>query len=101
MAGRLFADRISAQSGKAIDRGDRADFVLHDKAGKPVIDDLRDRAAVVGDDRRSACHRLDHDQAKRFRPIDRHQQRGGAANRSGLRSDITLSQIPGGGNTST
>src|SRR5712671_4580640 len=28
----LFPDRMSAQGGKAIDRGNRADFILHDEA---------------------------------------------------------------------
>src|SRR5947207_13838752 len=75
----LFADCISAQAGKAIDRGDRADFVLHDKAGKPVIDDLRDRATDVGNDRGAARHRFDHDEAERLRPVDRDQPSDRAA----------------------
>src|SRR5258707_15473774 len=33
----LLSNRISAQGGKAIDRGDRADFILHDETGQPVI----------------------------------------------------------------
>src|SRR5216684_6843154 len=44
----LFPDRMSAQGGKAIDRGDRADFILHDETGQPIVDDLRNRTAVVG-----------------------------------------------------
>src|ERR1700676_5260594 len=34
----LFPDRVPAQGGKAIDRGDRAGFILHDETGKPVVD---------------------------------------------------------------
>src|ERR1700674_2167596 len=72
-------NRGSAQGGKVVDRGDRADLVLDDKAGQPFLDDLRDRAAVIGDHRRAAGHRLDHHQAKRFRPVDRDQQSDRAA----------------------
>ncbi len=64
---------------EAIDRADRAGFVLDDEAGEAVFDDLRHRAAVVGDDRRTARHRLDHHQPERLRPVDRHQQRNRAA----------------------
>ena len=34
---------------------------------------------LIRDDRRTAGHRLDHDQAERLRPIDRNQQRYSAA----------------------
>ncbi len=64
---------------QAIDRRDRAGFVLDDEAGQPVVDDLGDRAAVIGDHRRAAGHRLDHHQAERLRPVDRHQQPDRAA----------------------
>ena len=56
-------------------------LVLDDEAGHAFVDDLRHRAAVEGDDRRAARHRLDHHQTERLGPIDRHQQRD--ARRSG------------------
>ena len=38
----------------------------------------------VGDDRRPARHRLDHHQPERLRPVDREEQRAGAAKEVGL-----------------
>ena len=73
------ADLRAVESGQPIDRGDRADLVLDDKAGDAVVDDLGDRAAVEGDDGRSARHRLDHHEPERLRPVDRHQQADRAA----------------------
>ena len=62
--------------GQPVDGADGALFILHDKAGHAVVDDLGDRTAIECDDRRSARHGLDHDKAERLRPIDRKQQRG-------------------------
>src|ERR1700722_2418389 len=45
----LFADRGSAQLRETIDRCDRAGFILDNESGKAIIDDLRDRAAVISD----------------------------------------------------
>src|ERR1700736_3699802 len=42
----LFPDHMPAQSEEAIDRRDRAGFVLHDEACQTIVDDLCDRAAV-------------------------------------------------------
>src|SRR5437660_4780628 len=39
-----------------------------------MVDDFRYRAAVPGNDRRSARHGLDHHHSERFRPSDRKQQ---------------------------
>src|SRR5690606_12387706 len=49
--------------------------VVDDAAGDAVVHHLGHRAAVPGDHRRAAGHRLDHHQAERFRPVDREQQR--------------------------
>src|SRR4051794_10713993 len=64
---------------QTVNVGYSADLVFHDKAGKPVVDDFRDRAAVKGDDGRPAGHGLDHDQTKRLRPVDRDQQSDSSA----------------------
>ena len=49
-------------------------FILDDKPGDAVVDDLRDRASAPGNHRRSASHCLDHHQAKRFGPVDGKQK---------------------------
>jgi hypothetical protein len=49
-------------------------FVLDDEARHAVLDDLGHGAGAVGDHWRPTGHRLDHDEAERFRPIDRKQQ---------------------------
>ncbi len=55
-----------------------------DEAGDPVVDHFRDRAVIPGDHRRAAGHRLDHDEAEGFRPVDREKQRGGIAQEIGF-----------------
>ena len=60
--------------GRRPTRGNRAGFILDDEAGEAVVDDLRDRAAVVGNHRCTAGHGLDHDEAERLGPVDRKQQ---------------------------
>ena len=74
-----FAYACARQMRQTIDRADRAGLVLDDEARHAVVDDLRHRAAIESDDRRSAGHRLDHHQAERLRPVDRHQQGDRAA----------------------
>ena len=64
----------AAQRRQPVDRCDRARLVLDDKSGDAVIDDFGHRAAVVGNNRRSASHRLDHHEPERFRPVDRDQK---------------------------
>ena len=39
-----------------------------------VINDLRNRTTGISDNRGAACHCLDHDQAKRLRPINREKK---------------------------
>src|SRR6202035_5097204 len=78
----LLADRVPAQIRQAIDGCDRAGLVLDDEAGEAVVDDLGDRAAIVGDDGRAARHRLDHHEAERLRPIDWDEQPDRAAQKS-------------------
>src|SRR5438046_1963658 len=51
--------------------------IMDDEPGKPVRDDLGDRASAERNDRCAASHRLDHDHSKRFRPVNREQQRTG------------------------
>jgi len=44
---------------EAIDRADSAMDIFHDEAGDTFIDNFRHRAAIEGNDRRTAGHRLD------------------------------------------
>src|SRR4030088_253066 len=71
---KLLSDGRSAQARQPINGADRTGFILDDKAGQALIDDLGDRATVICNDRRPACHRFDHDEAERLGPIDRQQQ---------------------------
>jgi len=73
--------RIAArvEPGQPADHADRTGFVLDDKAGEALVDDLRHRTAVVGDDRRAAGHGFDHDEPERLRPVDRNQEPDRAA----------------------
>src|ERR1700687_784970 len=75
----LLSDCIAVQVGKSADGGDRAGLVFDDEAGQALIDDLGDGATVIGNDRGTACHRLDHDEAKRLRPVDGNEQPDRAA----------------------
>src|SRR6201993_4911504 len=52
-------------------------LVLDDEARHAVLDDLRHGAGAVGDHWRPTGHRLNHDEAERFWPIDRKQQGSG------------------------
>ena len=47
---------------------DERGSVIAKKAGLTVIDDLRGRSAIVGDDGSAARHGFDHDHAKRLGP---------------------------------
>src|SRR5437764_2462405 len=53
---------------------DRLRLPLDDEPGDALVDHLRHRAGSKRDDRRTAGHRLDHDQAERLGPIDGEQQ---------------------------
>ena len=74
-ASNCLSDARAIERRQAVDGGDRTDLVLDDKAGQAVLDDFGNGAAVVGDDGRTARHRLDHDKTERFGPVDRQQQR--------------------------
>ena len=87
------ADSGARQMRQAIDRADRAGFVLDDEAGDAVGDHLRHRAAIERDHRRAARHRLDHHQAERLRPVDRHQQRDRAAEECRLLVIVDLADV--------
>src|SRR5437588_12111417 len=63
----------SIEFGKSSDCFNSFRFSRHDKAGYSVIDHLRHRAGLEGNDGRAAGHRLDHDETERFWPIDRKQ----------------------------
>src|SRR5436305_10671925 len=63
----------SAEVRKSSDRRNSFRFSRHDKASYSVVDDLRHRAGLEGNDGRAAGHRLDHDETERFWPIDRKQ----------------------------
>src|SRR5207245_11086213 len=59
------------------DGSDRGRLVTYDEAGQSVFNHFRDRAAIERDHRRATAHCLDHHQAERLRPVDRHQQANG------------------------
>ena len=52
--------------------------------GHAVLEHLGHRARRHGDDRGAACHRLDHDQPERLRPVDREKERGRVPEELGL-----------------
>ncbi len=56
---------------------DRLVNIVHNGAGDAVLHNFGHRSAAEGENRRAAGHRLDHDEAERFWPIDREQQRAG------------------------
>ena len=55
--------------------GNRGVDAVDNKARQSLVDDFRNGASPERDDRGSIGHRLDHDQPKRFRPVDREKQR--------------------------
>jgi hypothetical protein len=58
--------------------------IVDDHSGDPSVDHFRDGAGAIGEHRSAARHRLDHDEAKRFRPADRKQQGNGLAQKWSL-----------------
>ena len=63
---------------------DGAGFVLNNETRHAIFDQFGNRAAIESDNRRAASHGFDHDQSERLRPVDRHDQREGAAQKLGL-----------------
>src|SRR5262249_52863471 len=61
-----------------------AHFVFNDETGDAVLNQFRHRAAVERYDWRAARHGFNHDQPKRLRPVDRHEQRERVAQELGL-----------------
>src|SRR5277367_277352 len=49
--------------------------IIDQKAGYAIVNDFRRRAGAESNDRRSAGHSLDHDEAERLGPIDRENER--------------------------
>lgn len=70
----MLSDSVAVQLREAADRGDGAGFILDDEAGQALIYDLGNGAAIVRDDRGAACHRFNHDEAERLRPVDGNEQ---------------------------
>src|SRR6187397_1789783 len=62
----LPADPTPVELGQPAHIGDGADLVLDDEAGLAVIDNLRNRTAVICDHMRAAGYGLDHDQPERL-----------------------------------
>src|SRR5579871_2599032 len=58
------------------DGGNRFLLRIDNKSGDAVLNDFRHGPTTPGDHGCSARHRLDHDQAERFRPVDRKQESG-------------------------
>ena len=61
-----------------------AGFILNNETRYAIFNQFRDGAAIERDNRRAASHGFDHDQSERLRPVDRHDQRDGAAQELGL-----------------
>ena len=57
---------------------------VHHEAGDALVNDFHDRAAAKRHDRSAAGQRLDHDQPERLGPVNRKEQRRGAAEERGL-----------------
>src|SRR6202158_965998 len=70
----LLSDCIAVEVGKSADGGYRAGLVFDDEAGQALIDDLGDGATVIRNHGRTACHRLDRDEAEWLRPVDGKEQ---------------------------
>src|SRR5580704_10749682 len=66
------------------DGPDGAGFILNNETRYAIFDQFRDGAALERDNRRAASQGFDHDQSERLRPVDRHDQRDGAAQELGL-----------------
>ena len=75
----LAPDFPSVQSQKMRQLLDRLVLRLDDDTRLAVFDDLRYRASIESQDRRTASHCLYHHQAKWLRPVNRKQQTGGLA----------------------
>ena len=58
--------------------------IVADETRDAVVEDLGNRAAANGHDRRATGERLDHHQAERLGPVDREQQRPGATEKRAL-----------------
>src|SRR5580693_10033246 len=61
------------------DGADGAGFILNNETRYAIFDQFRDGAAIERDNRRAASHGFDNHQSERLRPVDRHDQRDGAA----------------------
>ncbi len=48
---------------------------INDDPGDPGVDHFRNGTAAEGNDRRAACHGLDHDETKGLWPVNREEQR--------------------------
>ena len=75
---------MAGQHRRPFHRGDRFLHAFHQKAVASMLDHFRRRAVAPGDDRRSRRHRLDHHEAKWFRPVDREEHGARAAEECGL-----------------
>ena len=74
--------RAGSRLADLVDHGDHAREVVGDHRRLAVPQDLRHRAAAHRDDGRAAGERLDHDEAERLLPLDRHDQRVRSASSS-------------------
>jgi hypothetical protein len=65
------ADGPPVQAAELAHRPRRLIFVFDDETRHAVLNDFRHRSGSVGNNGRSASHRLDHDETEGLRPIDR------------------------------
>jgi Mannosylglycerate hydrolase MGH1-like glycoside hydrolase domain len=61
------------------DGPDGASFVLNNETRHAVFDQFRNCAVIERNNRRATSHGFDNHQSERLRPVDRHDQRDGAA----------------------
>ena len=65
-------------------------FAIYNEAGYAFINDFGNRTVAEGKNRGAACHRLDHDQTERLRPVDGKQQGARLTQKAGLATLIDL-----------
>ena len=70
------AYRVSIWSRQLSHRANSMVLALDDEARDSVINDLRHRTRPISDHGCAACHRFNHNQTERLRPIDREEQGG-------------------------
>src|SRR6185369_12701681 len=80
----LLAAALAAQPGRPRNTCNCRVQVIDDEAGNAFVNDLRHRAAAEANYGSATSHGFNHGQSKRFRPVNRKQQRNGIAQKTCL-----------------